>query len=710
MNNFRSSRQLAAISMLVLLLTACGGGGGLPGGSSSLPTSISVSPATSSIKLTGGRTLQLYAIGHYTNGSTRDITASVTWASSTTDVAVGASTGVATVGTCAAAPCSTSVTATLTTTASTIVGTGTVIVRPDTFTIASATDPLVGNQWHLLNTGQTAYADNTGVAGNDINVQSLYNTAPGYTGYGVTVAVVDTGLEIAHEDLAGNVVRNGSWNFSRNNANPTNTSASGDHGTSVAGLIASPVFNGLGGMGVAPEASLKGFNFLNSNQSYANYFASLGGSTASPNSNDVWIFNQSYGTSSTTPIPPVTTVESFFATVGTALRGGLGGVYVKAAGNGFAEINSVTSMCTSAEALGVSCENSSVDPDNILPYNIVVGAFNASGVKSSYSTTGSALWASAPGGEFGFNSGIIGTSEPAASYEPAMVTTDQSGCSVGYATSTGSYSYFDRGTLSSTNTSCNYTNGMNGTSSATPVTAGVIALMLEAEPSLTWRDVKHLLVTTPTIKPAKAAVTVDLTSAVDTPTLGCTPSNTCYTAELGWVTNAAGYTYHNWYGFGVVNAAAAVTAAAAYTPGTWAAQVTSSWSTNSTQTIIQDSSCSPAYVGVTGAASTAIGTSGTPAFIEATQIEVTINHSYWGDLGIELTSPSGTTSILKNIRDGMTYNSTTGNRTMRLLSNAFYGETSVGTWTIRVIDGECTPSKNNGGGNLLGWQIRFFGH
>jgi len=37
---------------------------------------------------------------------------------------------------------------------------------------------------------------------------------------------------------------------------------------------------------------------------------------------------------------------------------------------------------------------------------------------------------------------------------------------------------------------------MNGTSSATPVTAGVIALMLEANPALTWRDVKHILAST----------------------------------------------------------------------------------------------------------------------------------------------------------------------------------------------------------------------
>ena len=48
--------------------------------------------------------------------------------------------------------------------------------------------------------------------GSDINVNPVYSN-DGYTGVGVIVAVVDSGLEIAHEDLAANVVAGGSWNF-----------------------------------------------------------------------------------------------------------------------------------------------------------------------------------------------------------------------------------------------------------------------------------------------------------------------------------------------------------------------------------------------------------------------------------------------------------------------------------------------------------------
>jgi subtilisin family serine protease len=122
-----------------------------------------------------------------------------------------------------------------------------------TFSIATLADPLVGQQWGLRNTAQNGYADTSGVAGADINVDPVYNTY-GYTGLGSVVAVVDSGLEIAHEDLAANVVLNGSWNFLNGTKDPTNTTGTdGDHGTSVSGLIAMAM-NGRGGIGVAPRA------------------------------------------------------------------------------------------------------------------------------------------------------------------------------------------------------------------------------------------------------------------------------------------------------------------------------------------------------------------------------------------------------------------------------------------------------------------------
>jgi subtilisin-like proprotein convertase family protein len=42
---------------------------------------------------------------------------------------------------------------------------------------------------------------------------------------------------------------------------------------------------------------------------------------------------------------------------------------------------------------------------------------------------------------------------------------------------------------------------------------------------------------------------------------------------------------------------------------------------------------------------------------------------------------------------------------MVLLSNAFYGESAPGTWTIKVVDGAALDT-----GTLTGWGIRIFGH
>jgi len=560
----------------------------------------------------------------------------------------------------------------------------------DTFTIASLADPLATQQWHLKNTGQNAFADGVGIAGFDINVEPVYSTF-GFTGSGVITAVVDTGLEIAHEDLNANVVVGGSWNFNNSTTDPTSTATTGDHGTEVSGLIAM-ARNTAGGIGVAPRARLKGFNFLSSTQSQTIFIDSLGGSTASPNSGDVFVFNQSFGV--TLPVPqdiPVDPMdEAQYLSGVTNLRGGKGALYVKAAGNGFRDTGQTrncsvapVSNCCFANAAGLSCENANFDPANTLPYQVVVGAVNADGIKASYSTAGSAIWVSAPGGEFGLNASVA-PGFSAIAYEPAMVTTDQSGCVIGASTTNrNNGSTFNNGVAP--NSSCNYTNQMNGTSSATPVTAGTIALILEANPALTWRDVKQILASTARqIDAARPALNIALTGG-------------SYVAEPVWTTNAAGFKFHNWYGFGMVDASAAVNMARTYTLGQLGTFVDTGFIASPTLSLaIPDNS-------VTGATNT-LTVPGTPVqVIEAVQISVSATHTYSGDLGIELTSPSATRSVLKNIRDG--FDSSADLNGMVLLSNAFYGENPAGTWTIKIVDGN--PGDT---GTLTSWKIRVFGH
>ena len=464
------------------------------------------------------------------------------------------------------------------------------------FTIASLQDPLAGQQWHLKNTGQTGFADTPGTPGIDVHVEPAY--LMGYTGFGVKVAIVDSGLEIAHEDLAANVVPGGSWNFINNTTDPTNTvDTDGDHGTSVSGLIGMAI-NTVGGIGVAPRAQLKGFNFLSA-QSATAFLDSLGGSTVNPNSGDVFIFNQSFGVSPSHPIKVDPTEESQYLAGVTNLRGGKGALYVKASGNGF---NGTICPVLS----GLSCENANFDPANTLPYQIVVGAIAASGIRASYSTAGSAIWVSAPGGEFGRNAALDGGAGTV-NVQPAMVTTDQSGCAIGRATTPGNNgSVFDNG--GGPNATCNYTNGMNGTSSSTPVTVGVIALILESNPALTWRDVKHILASTSSkIDPARAAVNVALAGGT-------------YVAEPAWITNAAGFHFQNSYGFGMIDAGAAVNMAKAYTLGSLGALANTGFVPSAALGLaIPDQS-------VTGASDTITVPTNPVHVIEAVQIRVSVVH------------------------------------------------------------------------------------
>ena len=556
--------------------------------------------------------------------------------------------------------------------------------------VITANDPLYQYQWHLNNTGQTNFSNIAGIASQDINVDGTI--ADGYTGSGVIVAVIDTGLEIAHEDLSANVVSGGSWDFYGNDTDPTKTVNSteiGDHGTSAAGVIAAVGWNGKGGRGVAPSASLKGFNLIcpSCSQSVADNVNALGGASYS---SDVDIFSQNYGT----PFNAVnagfdsvinSSIEAQYLTGVTSLRSGKGAIYVKSSGRGFTSLGSSNRIeCENTYSSNtdiLSCENANMRPKNTLPYNIVVGSLSAKGLKSSHSTAGSALWISAPGGEYGYHSSIAGNGTGYGN-EPAMMTTDQSTCSMGIVSSNSRRNSFDDKGTHSENPNCNYTSGFKWHTAA-PVVSGAIALILEANPALTWRDVKHILATNSDQVDASVSNT------------SITINGVAYVAEPSWLTNGAGHKFHNYYGFGRINVGAAITAAKSYTTGSLATFATTSWQSSGTlNTSITDNNA-------TGI-SNVITVSGVNT-IEAVQIKINASHTATGDLAIELTSPAGTKSVLMNPWNAFgTSNDLTN---MVLLSNAFYGESKAGNWTIKVID---AVSGNNG--TLTNWSIRFFGH
>ena len=587
-------------------------------------------------------------------------------------------------------------------------------------TVVVSTEPLYAHQWHLVNTGQSAFSSLAGTGGEDINHSGAL--ALSFTGDGVRVNVIDTGLELQHPDLQANIVAGGSYDYVGDDNDPTNdTDTDGDHGTSVAGLIAAVGDNGIGVAGVAGDALLQGYNFLLSSQTDADYMLAHG---LDAKLEDTDIFNKSLGLGdfSQDRRPRNDRLETLScltsggdfdnsSTCTGALRDSLGAIYVKSAGNDFYPDSDEASLYI-CDDLGITCVNANMEPEHTYPYQIVVGALNANGKKSSYSTAGSAIWVSAPGGEFGYDYnywdsegekyGLSYTpSDPTdAIWQPAMVTADQVGCDRGYTTARvdtgvsgvppiGVTSFHEDDDL---NPNCEYTSTFNGTSSAAPVVSGVVALMLEANPDLSWRDVKHIL--------AHSARQVDSdAAALDVPAVVCADSS-CSSYELSnsvsfttrdtWITNAAGYKYHNWYGFGAVNAGAAVAMAQDYSfpLGTW-------------QKKSYSETVSVSIPEATGTAATINLAVGDDLAIEAVQLDLSISHDFIADLAIVLYSPEGTRSVLLtpyNQYSDEDFDST-------LLSNAFYGERSAGEWRLEVYD-----LWEEDSGSLDGASISFYGY
>ena len=556
---------------------------------------------------------------------------------------------------------------------------------------AGAADPLAGEQWHLSNSGQLAFADQPGVAGEDL---SMTRTIEGEaSGRGVRMAVVDTGLEVCHPDLAANVEARASHNFNTQDwvgalsSDPFLPSTVGDHGTSVAGIVAAAASNGVGGRGVAPAATLRGYNYLAAIDWAGAWPDSLGGSAFSPNSAEVDIFNLSFGSLGYEGnADPVTDVALLRSGV-TNLRGGRGALYVKAAGNGFRSCRSIPRAVN--ELIG--CNSSNSDPTNNLPYVIVVGGHNASGQRASYSSAGANLWISAPSGEYGADF-------------PAIITTDQVGLFRGYDNLATRGLALD----AQANPYGHYISTFNGTSSAAPNASGAIALLLEAHPNLTWRDVKHILAKTARwIDPHRSAVRYGFGGAahlLQRPWDDASPAERArnwygfgaapYVLQLPWVTNGAGYRFHNWYGFGALAVDEALDCAASHEPGSLGAYVETGSFAASDRTAIPDYSSAGLVQ--------SLDVSGLPADanIEAVTLSLDVTHPFTNDLGIHLISPSGTESVLNPVFNDVLANNQ--DLDWQLLSNAFYGERPNGTWTLKLVD-----AAPDDAGWLNGWSLRF---
>ena len=249
------------------------------------------------------------------------------------------------------------------------------------------------------------------------------------------------------------------------------------------------------------------------------------------------------------------------------------------------------------------------------------------------------------------------------------------------------------------NPSCHYSNSMSGTSSAAPNTAGVVALLMEANPDLSARDIQHILATTASMTDAdNAAVTLNT-------------ANGEFVAHQGWVENAAGYHFNNFYGFGRVNAGEAVKMALNYDVDL-GERLQSDWLSAGVQN--DDASLALVVPDNNAAGATHSIEVADDYTIEAMQFSFTvaneemrsdyrhpeipglIQSSAGSDLAIEVTSPSGTKSVVLASHHAQLYPALDANfnfaqgyvhlPTVHFRSNAFYGESAKGTWTVKVVD------------------------
>jgi subtilisin family serine protease len=423
------------------------------------------------------------------------------------------------------------------------------------------------------------------------------------------------------------------WSLQVNTLNP--------HGTAVAGIAAASE-NGQGIVGVAPEAKLAGIRLLGKTDPL-NYEVNPSGQEVadalfdpptpagvSNRNQSIDIFNNSWGPEYLRRQPLALAALENGVTEGRNRRGN---TYVFAGGNEgnyYGNVN-YNSFASSRNA-------------------IAVAAIDNKGNHAPYSTPGAAIFISAPSDN--------GTGDKL----QEITTTD-------ILESQPPYAY-----------------NFGGTSAAAPLVSGVIALMLEANPDLTTRDIQHILVNT--------AEKND-------------PSGKYKDGKPKWQQNGGGNLVSYEYGFGAIDAAKAVNLAVKWKRVGDEVSVTSGLQ-NVIERIpngIPESIPEGSTKGITK--NTTISEK---IIVEKAEVIFDATHPDWGEFTVKLISPNGTESVLASPIPNPA-NSSDSEKIVpdspewKFISLRHWGESSQGQWKLQVID--------NYGNQLEGtwnnWKLNLYG-
>ncbi|MDE0472005.1 MAG: S8 family serine peptidase [Ekhidna sp.] len=311
--------------------------------------------------------------------------------------------------------------------------------------LETTNDSFYSSQWGLKNTGQY----NSSHSDIDVNAEQAWKITRGDK---IKVAIYDHGFEMNHPDLASNTFGNG---FDAT----TGTSPSqvrGSHGTACAGIIGAVQNNKLGVSGIAPSSSIVSISI---NLFFSDTPAQLASGFSWAWQNGVEVISNSWG-----GYAPSGIITDAIDNALTKGRNGKGCIVVFASGN---ENNTNIRY-----------------PGSAVPEVLVVGAISPCGERKNPNSCDGEAW----GSNYGNSLDVVA---------PGVLipTTDRQGNN-GYNTGLRLHPLLGGKLVSSDFSDKNYTVWFNGTSAACPHVAGVAALILSVNPTLTAKEVNAIIEST----------------------------------------------------------------------------------------------------------------------------------------------------------------------------------------------------------------------